>query len=95
VHYEYPAYKDAPTVIGWVMNGSPAQQSGLQPGDKITRIEDINNPTWEQTLIRSILNANQPVQIDVQRGDQTLHTTVVPKPTGRDQLGEVLSVPEI
>jgi regulator of sigma E protease len=94
VHYEYPAYKDAPTVIGWVMNGSPAQQAGLQPGDKIIRIEDISNPTWEQTLIRSILNANQPVQIDVQRGDQTLHTTVVPKPTGRDQLGEVGWLPQ-
>ena len=94
VHYEYPAYKDAPTVIGWVMNGSPAQQAGLQPGDKIVRIENISNPTWEQTLLRSILNANQPVQIDVQRGDQVLHTTVVPKATGRDQLGEVGWLPQ-
>src|SRR5467141_4329046 len=35
VHYEYPAVYDEPTVIGWVMAGTPAAKAGLQPGDRI------------------------------------------------------------
>src|SRR6202163_1158834 len=46
VHYEYPAvYDDAP-VIGWVLKDTAAAKAGFQIGDRITRIDDVQNPTW-------------------------------------------------
>ena len=48
VHYEYPAVYDEAPVIGWVMKDTPAAKAGLQIGDRITRIGDMQNPTWEQ-----------------------------------------------
>src|ERR1700683_894327 len=48
VHYEYPAVLDEPTVIGWILKDTPAAKAGLQVGDRITRIDGIDNPKWEQ-----------------------------------------------
>src|SRR5215475_6747416 len=48
VHYEYPVYLDQPAVIAWVKPDSPAAKIGLQAGDRISRIDGIDNPTWEQ-----------------------------------------------
>src|SRR5579862_1538053 len=48
VHYEYPVYFDQPAVIGWIEEDSPAAKLGLQPGDKIVHIADVEDPTWEQ-----------------------------------------------
>src|SRR5690349_9708531 len=47
VHYEHPVYLDQPAVIGWVLENSPAAKADIQAGDKITRIEGVQNPTWE------------------------------------------------
>src|SRR5208337_911892 len=87
VHYEYPVYLDQPAVVGWVEQDSPAARAGLQPGDRITRINGIQNPTWEQLQPREMLNPNQPVEITIQRGSQTLDQSITPEPKGVSQIG--------
>src|SRR5205809_6013400 len=52
VHYEYPAVFDEPAVIGWVQPDTPAAKAGVQVGDRIVRIDGIQNPTWEQEFLR-------------------------------------------
>jgi membrane-associated protease RseP (regulator of RpoE activity) len=87
---EYPAFKDEPSVIGWVFEGSPAAQAGIVPGDKILRIDNVDNPTWEQTLIRAVMNPGQKLELVIQRGGEVLRKTVsIPQPTGRDQSVDV------
>ena len=44
VHYEYPAVIDGPALVGWIMPGTPAANAGIQPGDQIVRVDDIENP---------------------------------------------------
>jgi regulator of sigma E protease len=87
VHYEYPAYLDQPAVIGWVEQDSPAAKLGLQAGDRIIRIENIENPTWEQVEPRVEMNPNQPVNVAVLRADQTLNLTITPEAYGISQIG--------
>ena len=87
VHYEYPAYWDQPAVIGFVEENTPAARAGIQPGDRISRIEDVQNPTWQQVLPLEALNPNQPLHLTLQRNGQTLEKTVTPEPLGADQLG--------
>ncbi|HYH00506.1 MAG TPA: RIP metalloprotease RseP [Terriglobales bacterium] len=87
VHYEHPVYLDQPAVIGWVLEGSPADKAGIQPGDRIVRIGKFQNPTWEDVLPEVVLSPNQPVNMAVQRGNQILDKTVVPTPVGREQFG--------
>src|SRR5271169_4339801 len=78
VHYEYAVFLDKPAVIEGVKQGSPADKAGLQPGDRIVKVEDIDNPTWEQLKPREWLSPNQPLSVSIQRGDQVFQKTVVP-----------------
>ena len=87
VHYEYPIYLDQPAVIGWIEEDSPAAKLGLQPGDKIVQILDLENPTWEQLEPKVELSPNQPLEISVQRGDQTFSRTITPEAYGVSQIG--------
>src|SRR5438445_10669602 len=58
VHYEYPVYLDTPAVIEGVKHDSAAAQAGLQAGDRIVRVDGIENPTWEQLQPRVWLSPN-------------------------------------
>jgi len=87
VHYEYPAVYDEPTVIGWVMKDTPAAKAGIQIGDHITRIDELQNPTWEQINLKEALSPGQPLDVVVERNGQILEKTVSPEPAGLDQIG--------
>jgi len=87
VRYEYPAVLDEPAVIGWVVQDTPAARAGIQLGDRIVRIDGIQNPTWEQVIPREALNPNQPLDITIERGGQTLSKTIVPEAYGPNQMG--------
>ena len=87
VHYEYPVYLDKPAVIAWVRQDSAAAKAGLQPGDRIVRVEGVENPTWEQLEPKIELNPNQPVAIAVKRGNEVFDKTIVPKPITTSQIG--------
>jgi regulator of sigma E protease len=87
VHYEYPAVYDDPTYIGWVAKDTPAAKAGLEIGDHITRVEDIQNPTWEQVRLKEAMSPGQPLSLAVERNGQTLEKTVVPEAMGVDQIG--------
>src|ERR1700758_5278849 len=78
VHYEYPVFLDKPAVIAWVKHDSAAAKAGLQPGDRIARIDDVNNPTWEQVYLKVMLSPNQPLDVAIQRGGQTMEREIIP-----------------
>jgi regulator of sigma E protease len=87
VHYEYPAVYDEPTVIGWVLKDTPAAKAGFQIGDRIIRIDDVQNPTWEQVDEKEWLSPNQPLDVTVDRNGQKIEKTVVPEAAGVDEIG--------
>jgi regulator of sigma E protease len=87
VHYEYPAVLDEPTVIGWVIKDTPAAKVGFQTGDKIVRIDGIENPNWEQVDTKEALSPGQPLEVTVNRNGQLINKTVTPEPYGVDQIG--------
>jgi len=87
VHYEYPAVYDEPTVIGWVLHNSAAAKAGFQIGDRITRIDGVENPTWEQVDEEEAMSPGQPLPVQVERNGRKLEMTVVPEAKGVDQIG--------
>jgi len=87
VHYEYLAVMDEPTTIGWVIKDSSAAKAGIEAGDRITRIEGISNPNWEQVEEKVALSPGQPLPVTVERAGKDLDFTVVPEPDGIDRIG--------
>lgn len=94
VHYEYPVFLDKPAVIEGIKHDSPAAKAGLQPGDRIVKVDEIANPTWEQLQPRVWLSPNQPLNITVQRGDQTFQKTIVPQSVTSSEVGSAGWYPE-
>lgn len=65
--------------ISGVESDSPAQQAGWQPGD---RIVSINGEDTESTgAVSDVVNANlgEEITVVIQRGDESLETSVVPR----------------
>jgi len=87
VHYEYPAVYDQAPVIGWVIKDTAAAKAGLQPGDRITRVDGVQNPTWEQVELKEALSPGQQLDLQVDRDGKLIDKTVVPEPAGVDQIG--------
>jgi regulator of sigma E protease len=87
VHYEYPAFYDQQPVIGWVLKDTAAAKAGFAVGDRITRVDDIQNPSWEQVQLKEFLSPNQPLDVQIERNGKLVDKTIVPEATGVDQIG--------
>src|SRR5215469_14814221 len=87
VHYEYPAVYDQPPVIGWVLKDTAASRAGFEVGDRITRIDGVENPTWEQVQLKEALSPGQPLAVEINREGKLVDKTIVPEATGVDQIG--------
>ena len=87
VHFEYPIFWDKPAVIAGIKHDSAAANAGIQAGDRIIRIDGVENPTWEQVYYKVVLSPNQPLNLTIQRGTQTFDKTIVPKAVTESQVG--------
>jgi len=88
---EVPAHDVKTTTVDWVVPGSPAANAGLQPGDTITRFDTQANPTWDQVFAQMSLDPNQNVAVTVNRGGNTVNTTMhVPATLNGDDLAGIL-----
>src|SRR5215467_1661169 len=47
-HHGYAANMKAPVDVVWITPDSAAAKAGLQKGDRIIKLQGIQNPTWEQ-----------------------------------------------
>jgi regulator of sigma E protease len=94
VHYEYPAVLDEPAVVGWVNPNTPAEKAGIQKGDRIVRVEDIENPNWEQVDVKDALSPNQPLKFGIERDGKVTEKVLVPEPLGPNQYGVMGWVPK-
>jgi regulator of sigma E protease len=94
VHYEYPIYLDKAAVVQGVRKDSPAQQAGIQAGDRIIKIDGIENPTWEQVQPKVWLSPNQALEVTIQRGSQVLQKTLTPKAVTSSEVGSAGWFPE-
>jgi regulator of sigma E protease len=95
VHYQHPAYQNQHPTIGIVENGSPAQAAGLQPGDRIIRVGNQQNPTWQDVEMQIGLSPGHPVNLGIQRGSGILSVSVTPRAEGRDSIGSVGLFPSL
>ncbi len=94
VRYERPVFLDKSAVIGWVLPDSPAAKAGIEEGDRIIKIDGIENPTWEQVDPRIALSPNQPVELTILHKGQALQKTVTPHATGVEEYGSIGCVPD-
>jgi regulator of sigma E protease len=83
------------TIVGAVEKGSPAQEAGIQPGDKLVAVNDKKVETWSQ-LKKEIYQAEASVDISLERNNEKIQLNVpVVEEEITDQLGRTTKVSQI
>lgn len=68
-----------PSTISQVLKDSPAEQTGLMAGDRVTAVDGEEIGYWIQ-LVEKIQNTESDLSLTIQRGDETLTVSVAPDP---------------
>ena len=71
-------WPDFPAVIGGVIEGGPAEQAGLQKGDRLLRLDDANIKHWDELVERVEHSQAKPINFVILRGQQELSLIVIP-----------------
>ena len=73
---EVPASMMKTTTMEWVTPGSAAAVAGFEPGDVITRFDNVTNPNWDIVYDHALVNANQVVQVTVDRDGRPIQLSL-------------------
>jgi regulator of sigma E protease len=72
LHNEVQEYINGPAHVDYVTAGTPIMKTGIQSGDTIAHYDTVENPTWDQVAIRSLLNLNQTIPFSfIHNGQRT------------------------
>ena len=67
------------TEIGGVTENSPAAKAGLQKGDKVLAVAGEPVQRWEELSPKIKARGEQPLTLEVKRGEKVLQMTLVPQ----------------
>jgi len=82
IHNEVQAYLNGPAHVDYVSANTPASHAGIHDGDTIVHYDTIENPTWDQVGIRSLLNLNQTIPFSYVHNGQRTDTKIFVKAPG-------------
>ena len=71
-----------PPVIGQVLRGKPAEAAGLQAGDRIDGADGKRLSSWQDVIEHVSSRPEQTIELDINRGGQSLRIAVVPRGEG-------------
>lgn len=94
VHYEHDAFMDQPAVVGDTIPNTAAAKAGILAGDRIIRVQDVTNPTWEDVILKTMLSARNPVDLAIDRNGQIINVKITPEPRGTQEFGYTGLVPD-
>ena len=72
VHFERLPLKKSP-VVGYVFPNSAAAKLGLREGDRVVKVDQIDDPTWHEIDMREFADTNGSMDLVVDRAGQTLN----------------------
>jgi regulator of sigma E protease len=76
LHNEVQEYISGPAQTDYIAINTPAARTGIHSGDLIVHYDTIENPTWDQVAIRSLLNINQTVPFSFMHDGQRIDTHI-------------------
>jgi regulator of sigma E protease len=86
---DVPEVFSGQAVVGVVEPGSPADKSGIKPGDQLAALDGKENPNWQDVLNTVLTSAGRNLPVVVERNGQRVETTLTPDRRGRDEVGYV------
>jgi regulator of sigma E protease len=92
---------EVPPVVGEVVGGSPAEEAGLQEGDKVLRADGQAMPLWMDWVEYVRARPQQAIGLEYERDGELRQTIIVPqsatdeKGTEIGRVGVAVAIPEM
>ena len=86
---DVPIYERSAPVIGSVAPNSPAQQAGLQPGDRVVSVDGRPVATWDELMLGVLPKASQAITLTALRASERIEVSVTPDSLGRYEVGDL------
>jgi regulator of sigma E protease len=86
-------FEHQPTIVGAVMDGSPAAAAGIQPGDRVVAVNDVPVATWEKFSMEVLPKGGRQVKFTIDRGGSQIDKELVPSSVGKYEMGDIGIVP--
>ncbi|QHS50350.1 RIP metalloprotease RseP [Edaphobacter sp. 12200R-103] len=74
LHNEVQEYISGPALTDYIPINTPVSRTGIQSGDLIVHYDTVENPTWDQVAIRSVLNLNHNIAFSYMHNGQRVDT---------------------
>ncbi len=66
------------TRVGSLVEGAPAEQAGVEFGDRILRVGDVEVSTFSELALALVKRPDIPTRLTIERGDEIVHIEVTP-----------------
>ena len=70
-----------PAKVAQMVDGAPADEAGLRPGDVITAINGASISNWFELVDVVSTRPGESLLLQIQRGDDLIERTLIPEPT--------------
>lgn len=87
VKYEKVAEPEVRGLVGYVAANSPAAKAGIREGDRIIRIDGLDDPSWEDITLKEMANTRKSMPATVERNGSRFETQVTPAQEDRTGIG--------
>jgi len=94
VHYPKLASASQAARIGYVKPGSPAALAGVHEGDVIVQLENKQDPTWDDVMLREVVSAKRLLPVLVERDGKVMRLEVTPEAEAKTGLGSIGWAPQ-
>ncbi len=86
-----------PAVIGQLVPDGRAEQAGMQAGDRVLAINDIDIATWEDMVAQVRAHPERALNLRIERAGQTLSLSVTPETAqeGSQSIGRIGAAPHV
>jgi len=92
---EVPVYQDQPPQVGAVVPDSPAEASGIQPGDLIQSIDGRAVPTWDDLFLAVGTRPDRDLEVTFLRAGRSQSVTVRSTSETRFEIGDIGVLPDV
>jgi regulator of sigma E protease len=92
---QVPIFENDPVDVAVVTKGSPAEQGGITPGDRIIKVGSQRTATWEDFFLAIGGRAERDVPITLLRQGRETVVTVRPEAQTKMRIGDIGVLPNV
>jgi len=82
-------------VVGQVVEGTPAADAGISPGDRIVKIGNVSIDTWFNLVDEFRKNPGKELSVTIKRDGEIIEKTITPKSVEVEEDGKKVTIGQI